>query len=294
MRSLFTFLISLFLFSSCTNTAEEPIEEQKSRVTVDFSTFQVDVEDMSRGSDDPLTLADVAKRLSFAVFKADGSTPVTGTTIHQVKSDDVNGFGKVQLELRSGSYQIVAVAHNGTDVVNIHTVASATLPGTTFTDTFVGVYTLNVISNDCSFNMPLHRITSAFFLNLTDEPPAIAKRMEIVLNNGGTAPTQLKINPSTGLAEDNWVQTSSFTMTEIIDGTPDLVYYIGKSSPTKVLVRATAYDSDNKQVMRRPFADVPLTPNKKTRATGAFFNSSGSASFTITSDWDSDDDEIEY
>ena len=288
MLSFFIVLISIFLLSSCTNTAEEAIEEQKSRVTVDFSTFQVEVEDMSRSS--RAALAESATRLSFAVFKSDGS--LVGNAIHQYIENE--NYGTVQLELTSGSYKMVAVAHSGSDIVNIQTVASAILPGTTFTDTFVGVYDLNVTHADCSFNMPLHRITSAFFLNLTDEPPVIANRMEIVLNYGGSSATQLKINPSTGLAEDNWLQTSSFTMTEIIDGTPDLVYYIGKSSPTEVIVRATAYDSGNRQVMRRAFTNVPLTPNKKTRATGDFFNSSGSGSFTITSNWDSEDDEITY
>ena len=288
-------LISLFLFSSCTNTAEEAIEEQKSRVTVDFSTFQVEVEDMSRGSDDPLTLSDVAKRLSFAVFEKDGSTLVNGTTIHQVKSDDVNGFGKIQLELTSGSYQIVAVAHNGSGNVNIQSVESATLPGKTFTDTFVGVYDLNVTTADCSFKMSLNRITSAFYLNLTDDtPPKNARMMEIILHNGGSAPNQLNINPSTGYAEDNWLQSRTFTMTNIIDDELDLVYYIGKSSPTAVIVKATAKDLNSNEIMHRIFTNVPLTPNKKTRATGAFFNSSGSASFTITSDWASEDDEITY
>ena len=290
-----TLVLCIILFSACSPSTDEAPMEQKSRVFVDFSTFQVEVEDMSRGSDDePLTLSDVAEHLSFAVFKSDGVTLVEGTTIHQVKSNDVNGFGRVQLQLHFGSYKIVAVAHSGTGNVNIQSVESATLPGTMFKDTFVGVYDLDVATADCSFEMPLRRITSAFYLNLTDTPPANASTMKITLNNGGATPNQLNINPSTGFAEDNWSQSRIFTMTNIIDDEPDLVYYIGKSFPTKVIVKATAYDSENKEVMHRIFTDVPLTPNKKTRAIGVFFNASGSGSFIITSDWASDDEEIPY
>ena len=295
MRSLFTFLISLFFFCSCTNTTEEAVE-QKSRVTVDFSTFQVEVEDMSRSSRTAPELSDVADHLSFAVFKSDGITLVDETTIHQQKISSGADFGSVEVELYPGNYKMVVVAHSGSGDAEIESATSVILPGTTYTDTFTQVADFTVVSNQNSnLSKTLNRITSAFILKMNDTPPANASRIEVILNNGAPAPNPLRINPGTGLAENNWLQTRSFTPEEITnETTPAHVYYISKSLPFALTVKATAYDSADEEIIRHIIPDVPLTPNKKTVATGTFFQSSASGFFTITSDWDSDDEEIEY
>ena len=290
-----TLVLCVVLFSACMASTNETPMVQKSRLSVDFSTFQVEVEDMSRNSRTAPALSDVADRLSFAVFKSDG-TLVEDCTIHQEKTSSGTDFGSVEIELYPGSYKMVVVAHGGSEKANIESVTSVILPGTTYTDTFTKVADFTVVSNqNSSLSQTLDRITSAFVLKLNDTPPANASRIEVILNNGAPAPNPLRINPGTGLAENNWLQTRSFTPEEITnETTPAHVYYISKSLPFALTVKATAYDSADKEIIRHIIPDVPLTPNKKTVATGTFFQSSASGFFTITSDWDSDDEEIGY
>ena len=286
------FLFSIILLSACSSSTDEVVQEQKSRVTVDFSTFQVEVEDMGGGSRTTLALSDVASRLSFAVFDVEGAL-VEGSTIHQVSTDA--GFGSVEMELYPGSYKMVAVAHSGSDNADIESATSVILPGTTFTDTFTKVDVFTVVSNQNSnLSRTLDRITSAFILRLNDTPPATANRIEVILYNGGPTPNPLSFNPSTGFAAENWSQTCSISIEDMVDETPDYIYYIGKSSPLYVTVKATAYDSDNNKIIHHVISNVPLNPNQKTVATGTFFQSSASGTFTITSDWNNTNNEVGY
>ena len=295
MLLILSLALCVVLFSACSPSTDDASMEQKSRVSVDFSTFQVEVEDMSRSSRTAPALSDVADRLSFAVFKEDGVTLVEETTIHQEKTSNGIGFGSVEVELYPGDYKMVVVAHSGSDNADIESATSVILPGSTYTDTFTKVADFTVVSNEHSnLSKTLDRITSAFILKLNDTPPANASRIEVILNNGGSDPNPLSINPNAGLAAENWSQTRSFTIEEITDETPDYVYYISKSLPFALTVKATAYDSENGEIIRHIISDVPLTPNKKTVASGTFFQSSASGFFTITNDWDSDDEEIEY
>lgn len=280
-------LFSLILLSGCSSSVDEAPMEQKSRVTVDLSTFQVEVEDLSRGSRTTPTLLDVSSRLSFAVLNSEGGQVVT---IHQDSEDD--DFGSVEMELYPGSYKMVAVAHNGDDDASISSVTSAVLPGTTITDSFTGVQDLTVESNqDCTFNMSLKRITSAFILKLNDIPPVDVKEIEVVVNVGGSEPTSLDVNPSTGLASKNWKQTCIIPIADISNETP--IYFVGMLKQASVTVKATAYDANGIEIISHTINGVPLAPNQKTIATGTFFQSSGSGTFTIETTW-GDDKNIEY
>lgn len=59
--------------------------------------------------------------------------------------------------------------------------------------------------------------------------------------------------------------------------------------PVSVInVKATAYDSEGMEIISHTIESVTMTPNKKTIATGRFFVSQGSGSFTLASTWDSD------
>ncbi len=285
MFLVFALLFSIVLLSACSGSADEAPIEQKSRVTVDFSTFQVEVEDMGGGS--RAVLADAASRLSFAVLKSDGIKVVD---VHQNSED--NKFGSVEVELYPGTYQMVAVAHNGDANASITSTTSVTLPGTTFTDTFTKVQDLTVVSNqDSDLSMTLPRITSAFILKLNDIPPADVKEIEVVVNVGGLEPTSLDVNPNTGLASKNWKQTCIIPIADISNETP--IYFVGMIKQSTATVKATAYDATGNEIISHTINGVPLAPNQKTIATGTFFQSSGSGTFTVNSEW-LDDNHIGY
>lgn len=287
---LATLLLGMSTFVSCTlSVIEEPME-QKSRVVVDVRPFHLSAEDFgatTRAADAPAT------RLSFAVFDEDGE--LVEEVIDLEPSD--GSFGTIEMELFPGSYQMVAVAHSGDADADIQSATSVILPGTTFTDTFADTQELSVISGqDCSLSMTLPRVTSAFVLRLTDTtPPANAKEIQVVVNTNTLEPTSLELNPTTGLASNNWELTKIIPIEDFFEGEDIPVYFIGMF-PTEtwpVTVKATAFATDGTEIISHTINNVPLAPNQKTIATGTFFKSQGSGTFTIETTW-GDDIEINY
>ena len=266
--------------------------EQKSRVTVDFSTFQVEVEDMSRSS--RATLAGSATSLSFIVFNEQGTSVFA---VDQNAEED--NFGKVQMDFETGNYTMVAVAHNGDANAKITSTSSAILPGETFTDTFTKVQALSVQPNqDCRFTMNLNRITSAFILKITDvgdQVPNNVAEIEVEVNTDGSSlseiePSTLRINPGRGFALENLKLTYSIPVTDLSKETP--FYFIGTTSPTTVTVKATAKTANGTEIISHTIGQIPLIRNQKTKASGKFFTPKVSGTFTIET-WDADHN-IEY
>ena len=278
---LIALLLALCTFISCSKPIEESPVEEKSHVTVNVSPFSLSMEEM--GATRTTTLKDAATRLSFAVFDADGKMVFSV----QQNSKEAN-FGKVRMELNSGTYKMVAVAHNGEADAIISSTSSVTLPGTRFTDTFTKVGDLSVEEGkDCTFNMTLPRVTSAFILQISDEAPAGTKEIEVVVNFGGLEPTSLEIDPSLGLAMNNWEQTCIIPVSKISSDVP--IYFIGMHQiPTWfVNIKAAAYDEDKKVLFSHTLQSVPLKANETTTATGNFFTPKVSGTFTV-SDWGAD------
>lgn len=287
---LVALLLGLSTLVSCTlSVIEEPVE-QKSRVLVDVRPFHLAAEDFgaaTRTADAPAT------RLSFAVFDKEGNLV---ESVMSLESSD-GSFGTVEMELYPGSYKMVAVAHSGDADADVQSTTSVILPGTTFTDTFVDTQELSVVSGqDCSLSMTLPRVTSAFVLRLADTtPPADAKEIQVEVNYSALEPTSLDLNPATGLVTNNWKQTRVIPIEDFVEGEDIPVYFIGMF-PTEtwpVTVKATAFATDGTEIISHTINNVPLAPNQKTIATGTFFKSQGSGTFTIVTTW-GDDIEIEY
>ena len=98
--------------------------EEKSHVTVNVSPFSLSMEEMGATRAE---LKAAATRLSFAVFNTEGKIVFSV----QQNSKEAN-FGQVRMELNSGTYKMVAVAHNGEREAEIKTLYATTLPGETF------------------------------------------------------------------------------------------------------------------------------------------------------------------
>ena len=278
----------LCTFSACSGASDEFPSDSKSRVCVDVSGFYFKVGDMGIPTRSDGDVVSAATRLSFAVFSADGE--LVEDVIHQLSSND--GFGTVEMELYPGTYQLVAVAHSGTTDAVITSPSSVTLPGITYTDTFAKVQSLTVESNtDCDLSMTLSRLTSAFILQLADTPPAHVKEIEVVVNALGAEPTALEINPNTGVATKHLKQTCTIPVADLSEEVP--VYFIGAAKSSKVTVIANDYDEEGNEVISHTLNTVPLEANRKTIATGTFFQSQGAGTFTIDTAW-GDDWEVDY
>lgn len=285
ITAVITIFFWLSTLLSCTQPVVEDVVRQKSHVTVDVRAFYFELEEF--GSNTRIG-SSPASRLSFAVFDSEGA--LVETAIHQVSSSET--FGTIEMELFPGEYLMVAVAHNGDADADIKSTTSVILPGTTFTDTFAKVQSLTVESGkDCNLSMTLPRITSAFVLRLTDIPPANAQEIQVVINNTGTDPISLNFNPSTGLASGHWKQVRTISVADFFKDNP--IYFIKMHESTVVNIKATAYATDGTEIISHTINNVPLVPNQKTIATGIFFKSQSSGTFTINSTWDTDK-EISY
>ncbi len=280
LPKLLTLLLCLSALVSCTlSVIEEPVE-QKSRVLVDVRPFHLAAEDFgaaTRAADAPAT------RLSFAVFDKEGNLV---ESVMSLESSD-GSFGTVEMELYPGSYQMVAVAHSGDSDADVQSTTSVILPGSTFTDTFAKVQDLTVNSGeDCSLGMTLPRVTSAFVLRLTDTPPANVKEIQVIVNTSGLEPGSLDLNPTSGLVSNLWKQICTIPVADLSKDVP--IYYIGMYPVTAVNVEATAIATDDTEIISHTINNVPLAPNQRTIATGTFFKSQGSGTFTIETTWGAD------
>ncbi|MBR6601910.1 MAG: FimB/Mfa2 family fimbrial subunit [Bacteroidaceae bacterium] len=277
---LVALLLGLSTLVSCTlSVIEEPVE-QKSRVLVDVRPFHLAAEDFgaaTRTADAPAT------RLSFAVFDKEGNLV---ESVMSLESAD-GSFGTVEMELYPGSYKMVAVAHSGDSDADVQSTTSVILPGSTFTDTFAKVQDLTVNSGeDCSLGMTLPRVTSAFVLRLTDTPPANVKEIQVIVNTSGLEPGSLDLNPTSGLVSNLWKQICTIPVADLSKDVP--IYYIGMYPVTAVNVEATAIATDDTEIISHTINNVPLAPNQRTIATGTFFKSQGSGTFTIETTWGAD------
>lgn len=68
-------------------------------------------------------------------------------------------------------------------------------------------------------------------------------------------------------------------ISEFSDNLP--IYFISKFPVSVVKVTATAYNTEGEAIISHSFVNVTLTPNKRAVATGRFFKSQGSGTFTL-------------
>ena len=114
----------------------------------------------------------MCSRLNVAIFDADGTKV---KTVAQKEGD--TGYGTVALTLAAGTYQLVAIAHNGEGSATITSTEKVTFPNNKVTDTFYYYGDLIVTSEVQSYDLTLTRAVAMFRLVLTDEeiPSNVAK-----------------------------------------------------------------------------------------------------------------------
>ena len=66
------------------------------------------------------------------------------------------------------------------------------------------------------------------------------------------------------------------------------MFLFSKFPVSIVKVTATAYNTEGEAIITHSFVNIILTPNKRPVATGRFFKSQGSGTFTLETGWDAD------
>lgn len=128
-------------------------------------------------------------------------------------------------------------------------------------------------------------ITSKFQLKTTDDTPANVASCEVILNPSSTATAAYLFNPTTGFAGNTYQYRTEFFISDMNLGTFQNnllgVNCLLSEASQHTSVTVNMKDASGNIVRTRTFSDVPMEPNRITRATGPFFHSATNSSFTL-------------
>ena len=215
-----------------------------------------------------VNVSEVCTRLCFAVYK-DGSRVKSK---NQAKGD--SDFGTLSLELESGDYQILVLAHSGnsnpttTNPAKIQFTNPESSNGTGFSDTFYYYGNMEVGADGASLTANMKRATSMFRLVTSDAKPENIKKMWFYYEGGSGA-----LNAVTGYGCVDSKQVVIEYLDDAQTGKPlqfDLYTFLhGETGNLTVTVRA--FDEKDDIAYEREFTNVPMKRNYITRYTGNFF-----------------------
>lgn len=205
---------------------------------------------------------EVCSRLTFAVYNtSDGKKE---STVHQT-SDDTD-FGTVSLRLATGTYHVLAIAHNSTKSASVTTADKITFDKNIVTDTFYEYQPIEVEEKASSHTFTLSRAVAMFRLVITDEIPDNVRKFRFYYTGGSST-----FSAITGYGCVNSRQTVE------IDASPDKrtyeVYTFPHEEQDALHMTVTALDASGSEVASKEFTDVPASVNMITEYTGDFFSS---------------------
>lgn len=254
--------------------------DKASNVFLRFSLYGQ--EDFTREAS---ALTDQCSRLSVVIFKTDGTKVKSATQ----KAGDT-GFGIVNVALTSGTYKVVAVAHNGDGTATITSPEKVTFPNNKMTDTFSCCEELTVTDDiPLEKEIQMQRVVAMVRLTLTSDPPDDVQQMKFYYTGGSST-----LNPTTGYG---CVQSKQAEYrSAVVDGSRVNIYelYTAPHELNDVLkLTITALGSDGTALNEWTMEDVPVTRNKITAWTGNLFGggggdtpSDGGITLTLDAEWD--------
>lgn len=196
---------------ACSSEVASISDEEVASVPVEvtFTGFDVSVLPEAPKKVRSRATADDAKvsRIAFKVFEIPSGKEVFSTK--KSKGTDGDDFNSVTCHLPIGGYTFVAVAHRAKTTASLAanivsdteaTISEKTLPKEVYATVLDNVLVDNNTTTEVAINFG-KRVTSSFYLNITDAFPAIVKKLEIVLNpSHDVASKPYTLNPTTGLS----------------------------------------------------------------------------------------------
>lgn len=271
MARLLSLLLLIFplLCSSCFSpsledvvTGSEGVDPDAVRVTFSITSIE---QIPFGGIDTRAALSDLCSRITFAVFQ-DGAK-VSNTS--QLAGDA--SFGTFSLALSPGVYEFVIIAHNGLGNCTISSPDKITFDKNKCTDTFYYYDALNV-TGEVNQHVSLDRCVAMFRLQTTDDIPANVAQMQFYYTGGSST-----FDAVSGHGCVNSRQTETFAITASQTGKPGLfeVYTFPRADSKELKMTVTAFDAEQSIVAERVFNPLPITLNRITSCTTAFFESAG-------------------
>lgn len=200
----------------------------------------------------------VCKKVSFGFFKDDAKAGTISQT-----SDD-SDFGAIHLNLAAGTYEVVAIGHNGSGTT-ISSPEKITFTSNKVTDTFYYYGILDVTDGEkTTESITLKRAVGMFRLVIKDEIPEQAKKIKFYYTGGSST-----LNAKTGYGCVNSKQT------EILDLVKNQqvyeVYTFPHEGDKKLTVSIDILDENDFTIATTTFSDVPILKNYITKYSGKLF-----------------------
>lgn len=289
-RHVVHFTMALWLlmgFTSC----EKPLlsdelnvdpQEEKGLVHLTFQVSSFAQNPFSQGAivSRATNVQDICSRISFALFQ-DG---VKVKSINQDRSE--NNFGKIEVNVSLGSYQVVVIAHNGEASATITSPEEVTFAKNKLTDTFYYGKTLEVSANQ-SVELEMKRAVAMFRLIMNDAIPPDVTAIRLYYTGGSST-----FNALTGFGCVNSRQTEDRVVLDAQrSGNAQFEVYTMPHSLTDVLkVTVSALNAAGEIVFERIFDQVPVKLNEITQYKGSFFqgietSQSNTLTFWTTDQW---------
>ena len=226
-------------------------------------------------------------RTSLAVFASDNALAFSTTKSASVDED----FSEpISCSLLPGDYHLVAVIHQANEDGEAAAIAStsqATITTSKLLSVFADNQPVTIIAdqtNTVSIDLGSY-ITSKFQLKTTDSTPANVASCEVILNPSSTATAAYLFNPTTGFAGNTYQYRTEFFISDMnMDTFQNNLLGVNcllSEASQHISVMVNMKDASGNIVRTRTFSDVPMEPNRITRATGSFFHSAANSSFTL-------------
>lgn len=314
MNKLMKMLAMAFLFTSmCACSSDDATDVRSSQVEnswVQLSFFQSSVEkyegDASQaksahlsdgGEHSLLTRADDApegatvanlnasfSRLDISIIPV-GQTNAKTYVYHQKKTDE--DFGKLNLRLPIGDYQIVAVASNATEQVDITSSSLVTFPGDFPTDMAYVYKELSVKSGANTVSCAMQRPVSKLSFVSTDNITSDISKIELVY----VGKISNSLNPSSGLGVlgdvDKKTMTKAYSFTDANRPKNQLAinsFFLLPSESVTIQADIKIYNTKGSVVKSLHFDEVTLKRNHVTTYTGPMFTSGSAFEFVFANE----------
>lgn len=262
-------LLVVSVFSSCEKAVLDDVtnsESQSSNVVIRVAN----IESGWSGADTRamVNVSEVCSRLCFAVYQS-------GTRVkykNQAAGD--SDFGVFSLELESGSYQVLVLAHSGnsnpatTNPSKLQFTNPESSNGTGYTDTFYYYGDLVVSGDKTTLDISMKRATSKFCLVTTDVKPDNIKKFQFYYEGGSGA-----LDATTGFGCVNSKQSVFVNLDDSQTGQTLQfeMYTFLHAESGNVTFTVKAFDAKEDIIFSKEFKDVPMQRNCITRYTGKFF-----------------------
>lgn len=288
------------LFISCEHDNEVQDTDKAVNVNISFSDFIFTFEDeaanapASNKAPSATCKSSVSpseagmNRISLAVFDSHNALAFSTTKSASVDED----FSEpISCSLLPGDYRFVAVIHQANDTEEVAADIASTTQATITTSKLLKVFAVNqavtiLADQTNTVNIDLGScITSKFQIKTTDATPANVASCEVILNPSSSATATYLFNPTTGFSDNTYQYRTEFVLSDMnLNSFQNIslgVNCLLAEASQHISVTVNMKDASGNIVRTRTFTDVPMEPNRITRATGFFFHSAANSSFTL-------------